>query len=336
MQKVRSGLAVLGVVAAAAFALDRPFFGVVAAPTSSRPYTEGRYALELDNQNAGWIHSAEGGGATSDVVSEKIGPDFIQHKHIAGLKYEDITLEFGTGMSKGLLGWIRDSFGKSYVRKTGAVVAGNFDNKEVSRLNFFNAILTEVRFPELEAGSKEPAFMSLKFTPEYTRTVTGGGKPIPASGPVNTNKQKQWQPSNFRLTIDGLDCTHVSKIEPLKMSMKTVDSTAGELRDYLKAPGHPEYSNIVLYVAETHAKSFYDWHESFVIKSQSSDDKEKNGKLEFLAANLQEVLFTLDFKHLGIFKMTPEKVEAGIENVRRVKVEMYVEQMIFSYNSSWQ
>ena len=37
------------------------------------------------------------------------------------------------------------------------------------------------------------------------------------------------------------------------------------------------------------------------------------------------MLFTLTFKHLGIFKLTPEKVEAGSENIRRVKAEMYCE-----------
>jgi hypothetical protein len=28
------------------------------------------------------------GEATSDVVTEKLGPDLVQHKHLAGVKYE--------------------------------------------------------------------------------------------------------------------------------------------------------------------------------------------------------------------------------------------------------
>jgi hypothetical protein len=48
---------------------------------------------ELDFSRAGgWISSVEGGHATADVVNEKVGPDHIVHKHIAGVKYEDITV----------------------------------------------------------------------------------------------------------------------------------------------------------------------------------------------------------------------------------------------------
>ena len=44
-------------------------------------------------------------------------------------------------------------------------------------------------------------------------------------------------------------------------------------------------------------------------------------RLELLAPDLKEVLFTLTFKNLGIFKVAPEKAEAGSESIRRVKAE---------------
>ena len=72
-----------------------------------------------------------------------------------------------------------------------------------------------------------------------------------------------------------------------------------------------------------------------VIKGNNGDDKEKGGTLEYLTPNLQEVLFTLTFQHLGIFKLTPEKVESGSENIRRLKAEMYCEDIQFDYKSSW-
>jgi hypothetical protein len=70
----------------------------------------------------------------------------------------------------------------------------------------------------------------------------------------------------------------------------------------------------------------YKWHEDFVIAGNNGADKEKNGKLEYLASNLKDVLLTLEFQHLGIFKLSPEKTEAGSENIRRVKAEMYCEE----------
>ena len=71
-----------------------------ALPAVQRTYTAGKFALELDGLFAGWVFSTEGGNATGDVVVEKVGEDHIERKHIGGVKYEDITVTCGTGMSK--------------------------------------------------------------------------------------------------------------------------------------------------------------------------------------------------------------------------------------------
>ncbi|HWF86401.1 MAG TPA: hypothetical protein VG222_16185, partial [Vicinamibacterales bacterium] len=84
---------------------------------------------------------------------------------------------------------------------------------------------------------------------------------------------------------------------------------------------------------EAAADQLYAWHEDFVINGNNGQDKEKGGTLEYMSANMKDVLFTLTFSGLGIFKLTPEKVEAGSENVRRVKAEMYCEQITFKEGS---
>lgn len=54
-------------------------------------------SVHLDlSQAGGWVQSVqsvEGGHATADVVNEKVGPDHIIHKHIGGVKYENILLD---------------------------------------------------------------------------------------------------------------------------------------------------------------------------------------------------------------------------------------------------
>ena len=305
--------------------------------STKRGYVAGKYAVELDGIEAGWVSSVEGGHATSDVVVEKLGADHIQRKHIAGVKYEDITVNCGTGMSKGFYQWIKDSFDHKYSRKNGAVIAADYDYKEHSRLNFYNALITEIGFPALDAASKDPAKMSIKFSPEYTRTATTTGGASVTGGKYKNDQavQKKWLPSNFRLKIDGLDCTRVTKIEAITVKQKVIDNAVGELRDFEREPAYLEIPNLVVTLAESHAKEFYDWHEDFVIKGNNGDQKEKGGTLEFLTPNLQETLFTITFNHLGLFKLTPEKVESGSEQIRRVKAEMYVEEMSFDYKSAW-
>src|SRR4051812_3718141 len=139
---------------------------------ATRAYVAGKFALDVDGISAGWISSAEGGHATAEVVNEKIGPDLIVHKHIGGVKYEDITVACGTGMSKGFYGWIKDSFDHKHSRKGGAIIACDYDFKERSRLTWQDGLITEVALPALDAASKDAAKMTIKIAPQITRITT--------------------------------------------------------------------------------------------------------------------------------------------------------------------
>ncbi len=133
------------------------------ATADNRAYVAGKYGIELDGVVAGWVWSVEGGHATSDVVVEKLGCDHIQKKHIAGVKYEDITVSCGTGMSREFYNWIKASFDHNYQRKNGAVITADYNYKEYTRLSFFHALITEIGFPALDAASKDAAKMTVKF-----------------------------------------------------------------------------------------------------------------------------------------------------------------------------
>lgn len=304
---------------------------------NKRGYTGGKYAVEIDQVPAGWCYSAEGGNATADVIAEKIGTDHLQRKHLGPLKFEEISISCGAGMSKSIYDWIKTGFNQTSNqagRRNGAIIQADYDSNEISRLSWLNGLMTEFGMPALDAASKDAAKMSIKFAPETTKRTTGaGGK---ATMPNNNKQAKLWTASNFRLKIDGMDCSRVSKIEALTVKQKTVENAVGELRDYEKEPASVEVPNLVITIAESHSKEFYDWHDDFVIKGHNDQDREKGGSLEYLSSNLGQVLFTLNFKQLGIFKITPEKAEAGQEQIRRLKVEMYMEDMEFQFsNAAW-
>jgi phage tail-like protein len=303
------------------------------ATNNNRAYTAGRFALDLEGSFAGWVSSIEGGHATSDVVVEKVGADLIQYKHLAGVKYEDISVSCGTSMSKAFYTWIQASLDRKHTRHNGAVISADYDQKEVGRMDFFNALITEVGFPALDAASKDAAKMTIKFAPEKTtnKLATGGS----VKGELGKGHQKKWLPANFRLKIDGLDkaCSRVNKIEALTIKQKVVEHAIGDQRDYEKEPASIEYPNLVITCAESHADDLVKWHEDFVVKGNNGQDKEKGGTLEYLTPDLSTVLFTLTFSGLGIFKLTPDKFESGSENIKRMKAEMYCEQITFNAGS---
>src|SRR5262249_54295271 len=154
--------------------------------TPARAYVAGKYIVELDKVAAGWVQSVEGGYAYSEVVDEKIGFDHVVHKHIAGVKYEDITISCGTGMTKAFYDWVKATFGHKYNRKDGAIVTADFNHNEISRMTFYHALISEIGFPALDASSKDAAKMTIKISPEYTRMTHGSGKEL---GKVETKIQ---------------------------------------------------------------------------------------------------------------------------------------------------
>jgi phage tail-like protein len=263
--------------------------------------------------------------ATADVVVEKIGADHIAHKHIAGVKYEDISLTTGADLPPVLFDWMRSTAAGTLPRKNGAVVTADYDDKEVSRLNFFNAVVTEIGLPPLDAASNDAARLTLKITSEYTRMVARSGASVRGEA-LGKGEQKRWLPSNFKLTIEGLDCTRVNKIEAITNKHAMVTDRVGELRDYETGPAELEVPNLVVTLAESHADSFYKWHEDFVTQGNSGPAHERNGQLDYLDSSLRR-LFSVRLENLGIFRLTPEKVEAGTEYVRRIRAEMYCHRM---------
>ncbi|HEY7724322.1 MAG TPA: phage tail protein [Anaeromyxobacteraceae bacterium] len=282
-----------------------------------------KFGLELDGSFAGWLESFEGGDAVGAVVTEKVGPDLIRKKHLGPVKYEDITISTGAGMSKVFYDWIRDTLGGRPPRKNGSVIAADRDAVERSRLDFSNALVSEVSLPAADVSSKDSGALTVKLSPELTRRAAGSG----ASIKVDSKVAKRWLPANFRLTIDGLDTSHVSKVDSITIKQKVAESPIGDDRDCAAAPAGLEFPNLAVTVAQAQAQSFYDWHEDFVITGNSGDDRERAGALEFLDPTRREVLFSLSFNHLGVFKVAAEKAGSGDDGIRRVKAEMYCESM---------
>lgn len=292
----------------------------------NRSYVAGKYLLTLDGVNCGFLKSVEGGDVTAEVINEAVGPDSIVHKHIGKPKYEEFEMEVNLGMNKPLYEWIRQSWTQNYRRVNGSITAMDLNMQAKSEQQFFNALLTETTIPTLDGGSKEPAHITVKFSPEYTRPGKGDGK---ADLGAPKTAQKQFLPSNFKLEIDGLDCTKVNKVDSFTVKRTAVTNDIGKARDYAKEPGKLEFPNLKITFSERSADSWRAWHENFVIKGNNDQKNEKSGSLTFLSANLKEELVTIRFYNMGIFRLRSDQGEANADAIKRVVAELYVEKMDF-------
>jgi hypothetical protein len=329
--------AIGGAALAGAWRVDRAgASSSAAAANADTTYVEGAFDpnfsgeifhLELDGAAVGWIKGVQGGVAFADVVTEKLGGDHIAKKHIAGVKYEDISVSTEMGTVKGFYNWIKASFDHAAVHKNGSVVGDSAGLKQRSSGDFFNALITEIGMPALDAASKDAAKMTIKLTPEYTRVVQRVGKtPLPKPGAKTRG--------NWKLEIDGIDARRVSKIDAFtwKQSIELSQSGAGG-GAFAFEPGKIDIPNLSVYMPPDAASPWVEWQDDFLINGNNGDDKERSGSLIFFNDAGDELgRFTLS--HLGLFKLTPEKVESGSEAIRRVKAEMYCEDMSFKFGTA--
>jgi phage tail-like protein len=297
---------------------------------SSRSYVSGNYMLTLDGVNIGFVKSVSGGGVYAEVVNEAAGPDYFVRKHIGQPKYEDFAMQIGFSMTKEVYDWIAASWKMNYQRKNGEVIATDYNQKATSTRQFTNALLTEVTMPALDGASKEPAYMTVKFAPESIRTTKASpDSKSTAAAASPKGEQKTWIPANFRLEIDGLDATKVSKVDAFTVKQSAVQDGVGEARDAQREPGKLEFPNLKITLSEAGADTWYQWQEDFVIKGNNDQTKEKNGTIYYLATDRQTVLAKVKLYNVGIIHIAEEASESGSDAIQRATAELYVERMEF-------
>lgn len=301
------------------------------APPAGGTYMPGSYALMLDGKNCGLLKAVEGGAITAEVINEPAGPSSFVKKHIGPPKYEDLTIQVGFGMDKSLYDWIGQSWLMKAPRKDGSVIATDYQLQAQSEQQFRNAMITETTIPAMDGASREPAYIAIKLSPEFTRVQTATGK---LEAGESRNPQKAFLPQYFRLEIAGLDCSRVNKIDSFTVKQTLATAAIGDAHDYAKEPGKLEFPNLRILIPEANAQSFKDWHESFVVQGRNDETCEKNGVLTLLAPDGQTPLARIKFFNLGICRLQPEKTEASADTIRRLTVELYVERMEFEYIAS--
>jgi hypothetical protein len=296
------------------------------------------YALEFDGGKGGWLFKVDGGDAEATVITESVGGGARQFKHLGAPKWNDITFDCGASMSKNFYDWIQQSFNMSYTRKGGAIIAADYNYKEITRLTWFNGLIGKCAFPALDAGANDPAKISVTIKPEKTKKTTTVGASIGGSAfPTPGLPAKAWTTHNFRFKMDGLDkaSKKVSKVGAVELTQNTAVSQTGEMRDSQIEAVSLSINDLTITIPESVADEAYAWHEDFVINGNCFDDKERGATLEYLTSDLKTTIFTLTFDHCGIYKIKPTAASADDDKLKTVDVTFYVEAVKFDYNTKF-
>ncbi|HET7700617.1 MAG TPA: phage tail protein [Candidatus Limnocylindria bacterium] len=287
-----------------------------------RTYLTGKFALELDGTDVGFLKRAEGGNVTADVVTTSSGT-YYRSKHIANLRYEDFELDIDLSLAGSVYQWINASWTGGAPRKDGAIVVADQSLNAISRREFKEALITETRIPACDAASKDAGVITLRLAVEQAQKKAASGK---VSGNLGT-KQKTWSPANFRLDVQGVDAKKVSKIDAFSVKQGVTESS-GEFRHPEKTPSQLEYGDLVVTVAESGSADWTKWFDDFVIAGNNGEDKEKQAALSFLSPNLGEVLAHIHFWNVGIYSLADAPASAG-DTLRKVIARLYYERAEF-------
>jgi phage tail-like protein len=324
-------LALLGIVALGGVAVllgggDERRLG---ATQDKRAYVSGNFFLEIDGVNVGALRSFEGCAAAGTVVDEQVGADQVVHKHVGNLAYEPCVIEVGSGMDAKLYEWIKDMLDRKATRHNLVIHSADYDFKVRSSTQLLDALLTKVKLPALDASSKDAASIELTIQAEVVKALAASGQPISGTSSKSA-AQKKWLPSNFRFTLNGVsDLNRVNKISSFEVTQEVTQGQVGELRDYAQEPGKLRLGNLAVTIAESHSASLDGWFDDFLIKGNNAAANEKTGSIEFLSPNLQDVLFTLSLKGVGIFRGGGVTFEAKSEGIKRKTYLLYVEEASF-------
>ncbi len=292
-----------------------------------RSYTAGHFELQIDGAiSTAYLKSVDGGFVKANTVEEQIGPENHRIKHVSTVAIDPITIDFGLSGANDVLKWIQASWRKDYSRRSGQITHADFDYYKTFEHEFFDALITETKFPTLDGSSKEGGYIQIKMQPEHviTKKVSSQQR---IQGQLGT-KQKMWTCSAFRFNIDGMDeAKYTNKIESFTITQGVKMFYTGHDRFPQVEPTKLDFPKIVGTISLEYADRLHDWYNKYLHKGQADTNAQKTGSLEFLSPDRKDTIFRINMYEMAIhsFAVMPSTANAG--EIKRAKFELYVGRM---------
>jgi hypothetical protein len=280
------------------------------------------FMLTVDGVTCGLLASSVGGDVSADVIEQPVDGSPFTTKHLGPLKHEDFVVQFGFEMASPVYDWIAATWAGNFARKDGSVTAVDASMNVKSEQQFTNALLTKTTIPALDAASKDAGSFTVAISPEATRAAAGSGKAPPSSG-----KARRFPASAFRLELDGLDCSHVTKIDSFTVEVQVSSDAVDGLRDVGNEPKGIDFPNLRVTMSDgPAAATWQSWFTDFVLDGKNEEAQEKNGAIVFLAPDLQGEVARVALHNVGIAALRQVPLATN-ESVRRLAADLYCERM---------
>jgi hypothetical protein len=277
-------------------------------PQVPTPTAHDRFVLVLDGVVCGLVTSAEGGDISAPVLRKPSGAVF--QKHLGDPVVEPIELSLDLSLQHLVYDWIAATWEGKAPAKSGSLIELDVNNQARTELAFEKAVIASTTIPIADAASKAPARLGLTLDPAAATRKKASG---PVAG-LALKPKKPWLQANFRLQIDGLATTRVSRVEAMTVAAPEAGAT--------------DFPDVMVLFSATDADSWTQWHEDFVVKGNNDSSNEKSGSLEFLGPDVKTKIGAVTFSGLGIHRLTREpQPEGAPAQVARMSAELYCQRM---------
>jgi hypothetical protein len=284
----------------------------------------GNLAIQMNGQAWGGVQSLDGCRPKGTVVATQTSQGGVE-KHLAALTNETCVVSIRLTNQTGILQWIKAMLDGAPQRRNLMISQGNpSTGKKLMEVEVQDALLTQVKFPALNAGSTQTPDAELTFMPEQVERTTYSGTSGAPSMP-NVPSIKQFNAAGFSFTLPSVPNSHrTNSVDSVVVTQKTTQHSE-ETFGYATEAAGLETGDLVITLPPQYSTEFGDWFEDFVIDGDNGPNREKTATLTFKDSTAS-TLFTLEFDGVGVFD-TWDVDSAGETHTSLMKraYAMYVE-----------
>lgn len=284
--------------------------------------------LDIEGDNVAYVKKFEGLSMEADIVKHDHGGLLGQTKNVANIKWAPGKLTVGAGMGYKMYEWIKLSFEKQWVPRSGTLSVGDFDAKTQTQMTWLGGLVTSVAFPKMDGSSKDAIYLDVEFEAEQVRWAPGDGKDLPQ--PKYGVKQKAWLGANFRFDMGGLPTQRVATIDAFTWKQKVTSDSIGTNREPTKHCASVETPDIKISVSMADYDQWAKAAKSWFVDGNHLHDNEMQGAITLLGPDMKKEIGRIELINCGFKKFSKQALEANSEKIARFDVEFYVEQIKFS------
>ena len=293
--------------------------GLLSGAVDTRTYASGKFELTIDGVSYGNVRTWSGGEFVADIVNENGSAGGVQKKHVANIHVAPLRVELLPDDSAGLLALMNEVLTDKASTHTVTLFELDFSGKVGGATEYLGTTVAGLELSAYDASSKDTTKLALVFQAEQVRKSSAA-----STGPKPGNKQKSALASNFRFDIEGPPGSRVASVSALSVHREAAADAIGLAREPGAAAGKFGFANLILSISAADLAAWQAWADSFLVQGNHLDGDEKKATLTQLEANLTAPIFTVEFSHVGLVRLSRSGA-ANTEAVSRFEVELYYE-----------